>query len=325
MKYLITGGAGFIGSHLAENLIREGHSVTVIDNLSTGRFDNLESIANHPALRLIMASVMEKEVLEPAVRDADAVFHLASAVGVKLIMERPVETIESIFNSTDVVFRSAARYRRKILLTSTSEVYGKSNDVPFREDGDRIEGATTMHRWAYASAKALDEFLALAHYKTSGLPVVVLRLFNTVGPRQSAQYGMVLARFVEAALLGRPLLVYGDGAQSRCFCHVADVIAALTRAINSKECEGEVINVGNNVEVTIKELATKVVAATKSKSVISFVPYEKAFPGGGFEDMRRRVPSLEKAKRLLDWAPSRNLDTIITDTVMECRNRLNLE
>ena len=267
---------------------------------------------------------MERDVLEPAIRDCDVVFHLASAVGVKLIMERPIETIENIFNSTEVVFRYSARYRRKILLTSTSEVYGKSEAVPFKEDGDRVEGPTNLHRWAYASAKALDEFLALAHFKTSGLPVVVMRLFNTVGPRQASQYGMVLARFVEAALLEHPLLVYGDGRQSRCFCHVADVVMALERAVNTNNCNGEVINIGNDEEVSIEELAKRVIAATGSKSQIQYVPYEKAFPGGGFEDMRRRIPDLVKAKRLLGWAPTRNLNQIIADTVCERRHRFNV-
>ena len=227
MHYLITGGAGFIGSHLSEFLLAAGHRVTILDNLSTGRYENVAALEVQPAFRFVKDTVLHADLVEHLVRDCDQVFHLASAVGVQLIMERPVQTIESVFQGTDVVLNAAARYRKRFLLTSSSEVYGKSADVPFREEGDRLEGPTHKHRWAYAATKALDEFLTLAHWKESRLPVIVARLFNTVGPRQSGQYGMVLPRFVAAALAGRELVVHGDGAQQRCFCHVRDVIEAL--------------------------------------------------------------------------------------------------
>jgi UDP-glucose 4-epimerase len=316
MHYLVTGGAGFIGGHLIGRLRADGHRVTVIDNLSTGRFENLARFEDQPDFRLIVASVTDEPLIEQLVREADGVFHLASAVGVRLIMERPVEVIETIFKGTDTVLRAAARYRRKVLLTSTSEVYGKSENVPFEEDGDRLEGPTSRHRWAYACAKALDEFLALAHWKETRLPVVCVRLFNTVGPRQTGQYGMVLPRFVEAALAGRAIEVHGDGGQSRCFCHVADVVDALARLMASKEANGQVVNVGSAEEVTILELARRVVGLAGSTSEIRAVPYSAAY-GEGFEDMRRRVPSLRKVESLIGWRPARNLETIIRDVIAE--------
>jgi UDP-glucose 4-epimerase len=324
MHCLITGGAGFIGSHLAETLLADNHRVTVVDNLSTGSFSNLSGVSQNPALRLIFGSVLECDLIEPLVREADVVFHLASAVGVKMIMEKPVETIETTFHGTDVVLRYASRYRKKVVFTSSSEVYGKSENVPFCEDGDRLEGPTTLHRWAYACTKALDEFLVLAHYKTSGLPVVVVRLFNTVGPRQSSQYGMVIPRFVEAALQGQPLLVYGDGSQSRCFCHVADVVRALDAVAVEAKCVGNVINIGNAEEVTIDDLARRVIKATASPSKIQHVPYEQAFPGGGFEDMRRRVPSLERIREWTGWRPLKTLDEIIRDVAEDRRRYLGM-
>jgi UDP-glucose 4-epimerase len=324
MHFLVTGGAGFIGSHLTESLLQANHRVTVVDNLSTGSFSNLHAAAGHPALRMIFGSVMENDLIEPLVRDADTVFHLASAVGVKMIMEHPVETIETTFHGTDTVLKYASRYRKKVVFTSSSEVYGKSENVPFSEDGDRLEGPTTLHRWAYACTKALDEFLVLAHFKKTGLPVVVVRLFNTVGPRQSSQYGMVLPRFVEAALLGTPLLVYGDGRQSRCFCHVTDVVRALAATAFEEACVGKVINVGNDEEVTIEELAKRIVRLTGSASTIRTVSYDQAFPGGGFEDMRRRVPSLERIKTLTGWSPEKSLDDIIRDVAEDRRRYLGI-
>lgn len=324
MHALITGGAGFVGSHLAETLLAGGHRVTVIDNLSTGSFANLAAVSAHPELRMIFGSVTESDLLEPLVRDADMVFHLASAVGVQLVMERPVETIETTFHGTDAVMKFASRYRKKVVFTSTSEVYGKSEDVPFCEDGDRLEGPTTLHRWAYACAKALDEFLVLAHHKKSGLPVVVVRLFNTVGPRQSSQYGMVIPRFVEAALLGRPLLVYGDGTQSRCFCHIGDVVRALTLVAQKEACIGKVINVGNDEEVTIEALARLVIKTAGGRSEIQKVSYDQAFPGGGFEDMQRRVPSLKRVAELTGWKPRIPLEAIVADVVKDRREYLGL-
>jgi UDP-glucose 4-epimerase len=324
MHYLITGGAGFIGSHLTEYLLSQKHRVTIVDNLSTGSFSNLSRVADHPDLRTIFGTVLETDLIEPLVRESDAVYHLASAVGVRLIMEKPVETIETTFHGTDVVLRYASRYRKKVLFTSSSEVYGKSEDVPFREDGDRLEGSTTLHRWAYACTKALDEFLVLAHYKTSGLPVVVVRLFNTVGPRQSSQYGMVIPRFAEAALLGQTLSVYGDGQQKRCFCHIADVVRALDLAMTKAECVGKVVNIGSSEEVSIASLAEKVIAQAKSESKIQFIPYEQAFPDGGFEDMKRRVPSLERIRSLTGWSPGKKLNDIIRDVLEDRRHYLGM-
>lgn len=312
MRYLVTGGCGFIGSHLAETLLNSGHKVTVLDDLSTGKISNVKSFESHPDFQILIGSVTDESLVHEAVRHCDAVFHLASAVGVKLIMDRPVETIDTIVTGTQVVLKLANRYRKPTLLTSTSEVYGKSTAVPFEEDGDRLEGATTKHRWAYACAKALDEFLAMAYWKTTNLPVVVTRLFNTVGPRQTGQYGMVIPNFVRLALAEEPLQVYGDGQQSRCFCHVSDVVRGLINLLESGKAFGEVVNLGSTEEVTIHQLASRIIEATGGKSKVITVPYEEVF-GEGFEDMLRRVPSIEKAKRLIDWTPQKSLDDIIAD------------
>ncbi len=314
---LLTGGAGFIGSHLAERLIEEGHRVIVLDDLSTGRYANIEGLdrkhASSGRFKFICDTVLHERVVEEVVREADCIFHLASAVGVNLIMDQPVRTIETIFGGTDTVLRCAARYRRRTMIFSTSEVYGKSTDVPFREDGDRLEGATTKHRWAYACAKALDEFLALAHWKQSRLPVVVVRLFNTVGPRQTGQYGMVLPNFVKSALANEPIRVFGDGRQTRCFCHVLDVVDALAGLMKSTEADGEVFNIGSSEEITILKLAEEVVSLTSSDSEIVLVPYKEAYGDEGFEDMQRRLPSIEKIGALTGWKPKRNLEQIVTD------------
>jgi len=324
MHALVTGGAGFIGSHLTEFLLEKGYHVTVIDNLSTGSFQNLSLVASHPHFRFIVGSILENGLIEPLIRDADMVFHLASAVGVKMIMEKPVETIETTFSTTDIVMKYASRYRKKVIFTSTSEVYGKSKDVPFSEEGDRLEGPTTLHRWAYACAKALDEFVVLAYYKKTGLPVVVVRLFNTVGPRQSSQYGMVLPRFVEAALQGQPLLVYGVGKQTRCFCHVRDVVRALECVSRLEACIGKIINIGSDEEISIEALAKRVITLAKSQSPIHYVPYEQAFPDGGFEDMQRRVPSLKRIRELTGWKPEYSLDQIILDVIEDRRQYLGM-
>lgn len=323
--YLVTGGAGFIGSHLSEKLIKTGNQVTIIDDLSTGNIHNLDSIIDHPQCNIIIGTILDGTLMEPLIRNCDAVFHLAAAVGVKLIMDRPVETIEKIFDGTSVVFKYAARYRKKVLLTSTSEVYGKSKDVPFKEDGDRVEGPTSMHRWAYACAKSLDEFLALAHSKESELPVVVARLFNTVGPRQAAAYGMVIPNLVEAALKELPLNVHGDGRQTRCFCHVSDVVEALCKLMTEKNCEAKVINVGSEDETSIMELARKIVEITGSKAEIKLIPYEQVYPNGGFEDMQRRVPCIDRVNELIGWGPRKNLDDIIRDVAGEVSGRLGLK
>ncbi|PYT00459.1 MAG: nucleoside-diphosphate sugar epimerase [Acidobacteria bacterium] len=321
MKILITGGAGFVGSHLADKLISQGHEITVIDDLSTGRYSNIAHLEDTERFRLIIDTVLNEKLMEELIRETDHVYHMASAVGVKLIMERPVRTIETIFRGTDVVLGFCSRYRKRVLIPSTSEVYGKGASVPFKEDDDLLTGATDKHRWAYACAKTLDEFLALAHWKETRLPVVVVRLFNTVGPRQTGQYGMVVPRFVHAAIRNEPIQVHGDGTQSRCFGHVHDVVEGLTKLLDSPECFGQVINIGNSEETSIKGLADRAIALTGSTSEIQFIPYEEAY-GDGFEDMRRRVPSLEKAKRLIGYQPTRSLDDIINDVANEYRNEV---
>src|SRR4051794_2061006 len=318
MKILITGGGGFFGSHLADKIINDGHQITVIDDLFTGRYFNISHLEDTPNFRLIIDTVLNEKLMEELIRETDHVYHMASAVGVKLIMERPVRTIETIFRGTDVVLGFCSRYRKRVLIPSTSEVYGKGASVPFREDDDLLTGATDKHRWAYACAKTLDEFLALAHWKETRLQVVVVRLFNTVGPRQTGQYGMVVPRFVDAALRNEPIEVHGDGTQSRCFGHIADVVEGLTAMMESTACFGEVLNLGSDAEVSINDLAKKAIALTGSTSEIKYVPYAEAY-GEGFEDMQRRVPSLEKAKRLIGYQPTRTLDDVINDVAAELR------
>ncbi len=310
MHYLITGGCGFIGSHLAESLLRAGQQVTLLDDLSTGKISNVRHLESNPNLRILIGSVTDPDLVHEAVGECDAVYHLASAVGVKLIMEKPVETIDTIVTGTQIVLEQVNRYRKPVLLTSTSEVYGKSTSVPFEEDGDRLAGPTTKHRWAYACAKALDEFMAMAYWKSSRLPVVVVRLFNTVGPRQTGQYGMVIPNFVANALAGESLVVHGDGNQSRCFCHVEDVVRGLVGLMNCDEARGEVVNLGATEEVTIGELARRIIRWTNSSSDIHSVTYESVY-GDGFEDMQRRVPSIEKANRLVGWQPEKSLEDIV--------------
>ena len=320
MKILITGGAGFIGSHLSDKLLAEGHEVTVIDDLSTGRYSNIAHLEDRPGFRLIIESVLNAGLMERLIRETDRVYHMASAVGVRLIMEQPVKTIETIFHGSDAVLKYCSRYRKRVLIPSTSEVYGKGIKVPFSEDDDLLTGGTDKHRWAYACAKTLDEFLALAHWKETQLPVVVCRLFNTVGPRQTGQYGMVVPRFVHAALRNEAIEVHGDGSQSRCFGHVADVIEGLTRLIETPDCFGTVVNLGNSEEVSILGLAQRAIELTGSSSEIKFISYDEAY-GAGFEDMQRRVPNLEKAKRLIGYQPTRTLDNIINDVAAEYRSR----
>jgi len=318
MKILITGGAGFIGSHLADKLIAEGHEITVIDDLSTGRYSNIAHLEDQKNFRLIIDTVLNAELMEDLIRETDRVYHMASAVGVRLIMEQPVKTIETIFHGTDTVLKFCSRYRKRVLIPSTSEVYGKGISVPFSEDDDLLTGGTDKHRWAYACAKTLDEFLALAHWKETQLPVVVCRLFNTVGPRQTGQYGMVVPRFVQAALRNEPIEVHGDGTQSRCFGHVADVVEGLTKLIENPACFGTVVNLGNDEEVSINALAKRAIDLTGSASEVRFVSYDEVY-GAGFEDMQRRVPSLEKARALIGYQPTRTLDDIINDVAGEMR------
>jgi UDP-glucose 4-epimerase len=315
---LITGGAGFIGSHLSRELLKSGRQVSVIDNLSTGLHANVADLEADSNFRLYVDTVRDVALMEKLMSKCDTVFHLASAVGVKLIMEQPVDTIDTIYQGTEVVLRLARRYRNRVLITSTSEVYGKSENVPYREDDDRLEGATTKHRWAYACAKALDEFLALAHWRESRLPVTIARLFNTVGPRQRSQYGMVVPSFVEQALRNDKLEVHGDGSQSRCFCHVHDVVQGLISLVDSEETCGQIFNIGSTDEISIQELAELIISRLQSSSTVQLVPYDKAY-GEGFEDMQRRVPSIDRIHQTVGWQPTRTINDIIDDVAAELR------
>ncbi len=321
MRMLVTGGAGFVGSYLAAELAGRGHEVLVLDDLSTGRYENIELLEQQGRLKLVVDTVNDPGIVNECVKQCDAVFHLASAVGVRLIIEQPVRTIESIVGGTDVVLRACARYRRPFLLTSTSEVYGKGARVPFREDDDRVMGATSKRRWSYACAKALDEFLALAHWYESRLPVRIARLFNTVGPRQTGQYGMVIPTLVRQALTGQPLTVFGDGRQSRCFAHVADVVRGLADLMACEAARGVVVNLGNDEEVTILGLAERIRTLTGTDSPVVLVPYEKAY-GEGFDDMRRRVPDLTRARELIGFRPTHTLEEILRDVIAFERARL---
>lgn len=314
MKYLLTGGAGFIGSHLSEFLLAQGHSVTVFDDLSTGSIENIEHLRAHKSFRYRVDSVANRPLLAELVDASDAIFHLAAAVGVRLIVESPVRTIETNVKLTELVLETANKKKRPVLVASTSEVYGKSAAIPFKEDGDLVMGSTTKGRWSYACSKALDEFLAIAYWKERKLPVVVARLFNTVGPRQTGRYGMVVPTFVRQALAGEPLTVYGDGTQSRCFTHVKDSVRALAGLMASPEAVGGVFNVGSTEEISILGLAKKVKESVKSDSPIRLVPYDEAYEDG-FEDMPRRVPDLTKVKALIGYAPTQTLDDIILDVV----------
>ena len=317
MKILVTGGAGFIGSHLCARLLKAGHRVTVLDDLSTGRRENLDGLD----VRLVVRNVNDAETTDACVAEADCVFHLASAVGVRLIIDQPVRTISSIVGGTEVVLQACNRMRKPFLLTSTSEVYGKSANVPFREDDDTVMGATSKRRWSYATAKALDEFLALAYWVENRLPVKIVRLFNTVGPRQTGQYGMVVPGFVRQALRGEPITVYGDGTQSRCFSHVQDIIWGLEKVMFCDETAGKVVNLGNDQEITIWHLAERVRELAGSSSEIVLVPYAEAY-GSGFDDMHRRVPCLERARQLVGYHPTRQLDDILRDVIAYEREQL---
>ena len=320
MRALITGGCGFIGSHLAEALLQRGDMVTVVDNLSTGRFENIRHLVGRPGFQFVIENIMNETVMDRLVSECDMVYHLAAAVGVELIIKNPIGVIETNIKGCEAVYRTAARYRKKVLLASTSEVYGKSEHVPFGEDDDRVLGPTTRNRWSYACSKAMDEFLALAYAKQQDLPTVIVRLFNTVGPRQTGRYGMVVPRFVQQALRGEPLTVYGDGQQSRCFTAVSDVVRAIAGLAAEPRAEGEVFNVGSTEEVTIAALAQRVIARIGSTSPIVFVPYDQAYEVG-FEDMRRRVPAIGKIGALIDWTPRVNLDGILDSVIAYERGR----
>jgi len=314
MKSLITGGAGFIGSHLTEKLLDSGHEVFIIDNLWTGKLKNIDAVQNHPKLHLVVDTILNESVMNEMIFKVDHIYHLAAAVGVRNIMDHPVETIDTNVKGTETVLRLANRFKKKVLIASTSEIYGKHVEHSLSEDDNRVMGSVKKRRWAYACSKTLDEFQAMAYYDEKKLPVVIARLFNTVGPRQTGQYGMVLPNFVQSALLGKPITVFGDGTQARSFCHVRDVVNALTKLMSESKAEGDIFNVGNNYEVSINNLAQKVKELTGSQSVIEHIPYEKAY-GPGFEDMERRCPNIEKIGELIGFDPEHNLDTIIQDVI----------
>ncbi len=314
MRALITGGAGFIGSHLSEALLDQGHEVLVLDNLSTGSIDNIAHLKARPGFEYFIDSVNNEPLLAELIDRSDVVFHLAAAVGVKLIVEQPVYTIETNVHGTEVVLKHANKKKKLVVIASTSEVYGKSDDVPFREDADLVTGPTTKHRWAYACSKAIDEFLALAYWKERKLPVIIVRFFNTVGPRQTGQYGMVIPNFVRQALAGEPMTVFGDGTQSRAFTHVTDVVGALVKLVQEPKAVGEVINIGNIQEVTITKLAERVRELSGSRSPIKYIPYDEAYESG-FEDMPRRVPDLAKVSAMIGYEPRYTLDDILTQVI----------
>ena len=315
MRVLITGGAGFIGSHLADAYLERGDEVYIIDDLSTGRIENIQHLKGQPRFHYTIDTVHNHPLTAELVDQCDVVFHLAAAVGVKLIVESPVRTIETNVRGTEVVLSIANKKKKKVLVASTSEVYGLSTDVPFREDGNLVMGATTKGRWSYACSKAIDEFLALAYWREKKLPTVVVRLFNTVGPRQTGQYGMVILTFVRQALSGRPITVYGDGKQSRCFGYVGDIVGALIKLMDHKDAVGNVFNIGSNEEISILQLAQRVKELTQSESEIVFVPYDEAYEEG-FEDMPRRVPDISKIHNLVGFQPQMSLDGIL-ETVID--------
>ncbi len=310
MKILITGGAGFIGSHLSEKLLNEGHKVTVIDNLSTGEFANIKHLVANKNFSYVIDSILNQEALEPLIKKTDQIYHLAAAVGVKYIIDNPLLSLKTNIQGTENVLELANKYKCRILVASTSEIYGKNNKVPFKEEDDRILGSTHISRWSYSSAKAIDEFLSLAYYREKKLPVVIVRCFNTVGPRQSGQYGMVIPKFVKAALLNHPITIFGDGKQSRCFCDVKDVIEGMVHLMDSEEATGQIFNIGNDESISIEELAIKIKDLTKSDSKIDYVKYEDAFEEG-FEDMRRRIPDLTKIKEAVGYETKFCLEDIL--------------
>jgi UDP-glucose 4-epimerase len=320
VRALVTGGAGFIGSHLSDALLAQGHEVLILDNLSTGSFDNIAHLKGRPGFEYFIDTVNNESLLAELIDRSDVVFHFAAAVGVKLIVEQPVYTIETNVHGTEVVLKHANKKKKLVVLASTSEVYGKSDDVPFREDSDLVLGPTPKHRWAYACSKAIDEFLALAYWKERKLPVIIVRFFNTVGPRQTGQYGMVIPNFVRQALAGEAITVFGDGKQSRAFTHVADVVAALLKLVVEPKAIGQVINIGNMQEVTMTQLAERVRDLSGSKSIIKHIPYDEAYESG-FEDMPRRVPDLTRVKGLIGYEPKHDLNDILVQVIDDFRRK----
>jgi UDP-glucose 4-epimerase len=327
LRFLITGGAGFIGSHLAERLLDRGDEVFLFDNLSTGCMENIRHLKNNDRMHYFLDSIENRQLLAELVDESDAVFHLAAAVGVRLIVESPVRTIETNVNGTQMVLEAAYKKRKRVFIASTSEVYGKSMQVPFHEDADLVLGATNMGRWAYAASKALDEFLALSYWKEKKQPVVVARFFNTVGPRQTGRYGMVLPNFVSQSLNAEPITVFGSGKQSRCFCDVQDTVEAMLRLMATDKAVGEVVNIGTDREITVTGLAEMVKARTGSVSKVTYTPYDQAYEPG-FEDMMRRVPCLDKLERLTGFRPATTLEKIIdrvTDHFTKKRDLVSVE
>jgi UDP-glucose 4-epimerase len=312
MKYLVTGGAGFIGSHLVESLLGDGHEVIVIDDLSTGSLDNLNLVASNPKLDIVIGDILHLPELEYLIAKSDMVFHLAAAVGVELVVHDPVRTITTNVHGTEKVLKGAARKNTKLLIASTSEVYGKSEKENFSETDDLLIGPSDRCRWSYACSKLIDEFLAMAHHRATDLPVIVARFFNTVGPRQTGRYGMVMPRFIDKALKNETLSIYGDGEQSRCFCHVYDTVRALRLLAEAEGVSGQVFNIGTRREITIKDLASLLISKLDSKSTMKYIPYEEAYEAG-FEDMRRRLPNIEKIKKVCSWQPKLSLENIIDD------------
>ncbi len=319
LTYLLTGGAGFIGSHLAEALVASGDSVIALDNLSTGNAGNLEALQDEPGFRFVHGSVLDELMVDELVREADIVVHLAAAVGVELILREPLRSFTTNIRGSEIVIEAAHRYRRKIMIVSTSEIYGKNSDAPLGEDADRVLGSPTVARWAYSVAKSVDEILAYVYHRERDLPAVVVRLFNTVGPGQSPAYGMVIPRLVRQAVRNEPLTVHGDGMQTRCFCHVDDVVRAFRLLLDHPGAIGSVFNVGTQEEVSILDLARRVVARSGSSSPIQILPYDDAY-GPGFEDMPRRVPDTARIRDLTGWVPERSLDDILDETVAEARS-----
>ena len=310
MKILITGGAGFIGSHLAESLLKEGHTVSVIDNLSTGKYSNIIHLVKEQNFSYTIDSILNRDVLRNMVKNCDQIYHMAAAVGVKYIIDNPLLSLQTNIGGTENVLEFANNYKKKVLLASTSEIYGKSNTVPFKEEDDRLLGSTHITRWSYSASKAIDEFLTLAYYREKKLPVVIVRCFNTVGPRQTGQYGMVIPKFVRNALLNHPITIFGDGKQSRCFGDVADITDGMIKLMNTKKAEGQIFNIGTDEEITIEALAQKIKKMTGSRSKIEFIKYEDAYEEG-FEDMRHRKPDLAKIKEYIDYKPKFNLGQIL--------------
>jgi len=320
MRALVTGGAGFIGSHLCEELLRKGETVDVIDDLSTGKLDNIAHLIDRKDFSFVNDSVLNEKMMYTLVDKCDVIYHLAAAVGVELIVNEPVRTIETNIRGTEVVLDIANKFRRKVLLASTSEIYGKSTKVPFKEEDDRILGSTIYSRWSYSASKAIDEFLGLAYAKQFGLPIVIARFFNTVGPRQTGQYGMVIPRFVESALDGRPISVYGTGEQARCFAYVGDVVEAVLNLMDIKDAEGEIFNIGSNEEITITDLAKKVKELANSRSEIRYISYEEAY-GQPFDDMERRIPSLEKIRQYITFEPKVDLEELLGEVIEYIRQQ----